>query len=242
MYYRVRKSWEDTKSQLGAFTILENAIKKCDENPGYSVFDEDGKVVHKAGTVVIKTMSYKAKLLKKTGKHPAGQKVTVTRNRKKQWVLKDGTVVNRTNLTLTKQVYDTNCRYSKADAEAYVNKEGFASPTDWLFWCNKHGQRVYIFKGKKGAWVLEKVFRCGTGIITSDQGVGFSWKIWNKDKAFKGPRVTQYWNMHYSSPGGNSIHKGTIGKPSTHGCIALGKKAAIWAFNTLPLNTRVVVF
>jgi hypothetical protein len=242
MYYRVRKSWEDSKSQLGAYTILENAIKQCDANPGYSVFDEDGKVIHKSGTVVIRTMSYKAKLLKKTGKHAAGSKVTVTRNRKKQWVLKDGTVVNRNNLTLTKQIYDNACRYSKADAEAYVNREGFASPTDWLFWCNKYGQRVYIFKGKKGAWVLQKVFKCGTGIITSDQGVGFSWKIWNKAKAFKGPRVTQHWNMHYSSPGGNSIHQGGVGKPSTHGCIALAKKAAIWTFEALPLDTRVVVF
>ena len=27
--YRVRKSWSDTKSQVGAYTILENAKKAC---------------------------------------------------------------------------------------------------------------------------------------------------------------------------------------------------------------------
>ena len=43
--YRVRKSWEDSKSQLGAFKILENAKKRAAENPGYFVFDENGNKV-----------------------------------------------------------------------------------------------------------------------------------------------------------------------------------------------------
>lgn len=44
--YRVRKSWEDKASQLGAFRILENAKKRADKNPGYSVFDESGTMVY----------------------------------------------------------------------------------------------------------------------------------------------------------------------------------------------------
>lgn len=44
--YRVRKTWADSKSQLGAYKVLANAKKKADENPGYSVFDENGKVVY----------------------------------------------------------------------------------------------------------------------------------------------------------------------------------------------------
>ena len=45
-YYRVRKSWADSKSQLGAYRILANAKAKADANSGYSVFAEDGKVVY----------------------------------------------------------------------------------------------------------------------------------------------------------------------------------------------------
>lgn len=45
-YYRVRKSWKDSKSQLGAYTNLSNAKKKANENPGYFVFDEAGKQVY----------------------------------------------------------------------------------------------------------------------------------------------------------------------------------------------------
>lgn len=43
--YRVRKSWTDAKSQKGAFKSLENAKKCATANPGYSVFDANGKVV-----------------------------------------------------------------------------------------------------------------------------------------------------------------------------------------------------
>ena len=42
--YRVRKSWTDAKSQIGAFSSLENAKKAC--KSGYSVFDNNGNVVY----------------------------------------------------------------------------------------------------------------------------------------------------------------------------------------------------
>lgn len=44
--YRVRKTWEDAKTQVGAFRVLENAKAECDKHPGYSVFDEKGQKVH----------------------------------------------------------------------------------------------------------------------------------------------------------------------------------------------------
>lgn len=44
--YRVRKSWTDTKSQIGAFSSLDNAKKAC--KSGYSVFDSNGNVVYPA--------------------------------------------------------------------------------------------------------------------------------------------------------------------------------------------------
>ena len=43
-YYRVRKSWEDTESQLGAYEILDYAINNCPE--GYSVYDWNGVEVY----------------------------------------------------------------------------------------------------------------------------------------------------------------------------------------------------
>ena len=47
--YRVRKTWSDSKSQKGAYTILANAKACADKNPGYSVFDADGNAVYTSG-------------------------------------------------------------------------------------------------------------------------------------------------------------------------------------------------
>lgn len=45
-YYRVRKSWDDAKSQLGAYTVLANAKAMVDKHPGYEVYDWNGKQVY----------------------------------------------------------------------------------------------------------------------------------------------------------------------------------------------------
>lgn len=248
MWYRVRKSWPDEKSQIGAYQVFENAVAKAVANPGYSVFDESGSVAYVPPVNnTVKTMEYMAKLKKKIGAHTKGSVVRCTRDRKKRWVMYDGTVItDKANIDLTKQIYDNTCKYPNDVAEAWVNQEGFKSATDWLFWCNKWGQRIYIFKRVNNWWTLQKVYKCGTGNIAygdwSDQGVGFAWKIWDKKKQFQGPQGMQYWNMHYSSKHGNSIHRGPIGKPSTHGCISMANAAIQWVFNNLPLNTRVVVY
>lgn len=44
--YRVRKSWDDEHSQLGAYSILDNAKVVADANKGYKVYDELGKKVY----------------------------------------------------------------------------------------------------------------------------------------------------------------------------------------------------
>lgn len=45
--YRVRKTWEDAASQVGAFKVLENAIAECKKHKGYSVFNSKGVAVYK---------------------------------------------------------------------------------------------------------------------------------------------------------------------------------------------------
>lgn len=50
--YRVRKSWTDAKSQIGAFASFENAKKAC--KSGYSVFDSNGNVVYPTKKSLVK--------------------------------------------------------------------------------------------------------------------------------------------------------------------------------------------
>lgn len=42
--YRVRKTWKDSKSQIGAYAVLDNAKANCPA--GYSVYDEAGKAIY----------------------------------------------------------------------------------------------------------------------------------------------------------------------------------------------------
>ena len=45
-YYRVRKAWDDKKSQVGAYRVLANAKAAADKNPGTFVFSNDGVAVY----------------------------------------------------------------------------------------------------------------------------------------------------------------------------------------------------
>ena len=51
-YYYVRKTWEDKKSQKGAYKVLKNAKACADRNEGYTVFYGAGNVVYGAGEKV----------------------------------------------------------------------------------------------------------------------------------------------------------------------------------------------
>lgn len=60
--YRVRKSANDAKSQIGAYKNLDSAKALADKNSGYSVFEKDsGKLVYTPGTGNKKTVTEIAK-------------------------------------------------------------------------------------------------------------------------------------------------------------------------------------
>ena len=50
--YRVRKSWENAESQIGAYASLENAKDAC--KTGYSVFDNKGNRLYSKGEFYVK--------------------------------------------------------------------------------------------------------------------------------------------------------------------------------------------
>lgn len=59
--YRVRKTATDAKTQIGAFTVLDNAKKTADKSSGYKVFDVSGNVVYTPKTGKKKTVAEIAK-------------------------------------------------------------------------------------------------------------------------------------------------------------------------------------
>lgn len=55
--YRVRKSWEDANSQIGAYADLSNAKAAC--KTGYSVFDENGNRKYSNGSFLFRVTADK---------------------------------------------------------------------------------------------------------------------------------------------------------------------------------------
>lgn len=221
---------------------------------------------------VIQLMTYPAHFLRSmtvkmkggtTRNVKKGDKVLVTKHTKKKDTLQfpDGSIgyATRNDLYYDDQNYDSSFEYEPNVITDFVNKKGYSSKTEFMFFCSKYNQHVYVFKGKKGSWELYRVMKCSTGSVhndggnSRDQARSKEYEIYNKgnttslykenksDPNWMGPRCLQYWNMHYSGKSGNSIHRGSVGHPSTHGCIALKEKDAKWCYYNLPVKTRVVV-
>lgn len=185
-----------------------------------------------------------------------GETVLVVEKKKKKKKYKlmftDGSTayVNRNSIRLKTQLTNSKTVYTKATVEAFINSKqaGYVgSETEFLFYCSKYTQHVYIFRGSSRNWHLIKRMKCTTGSYKYgvDTTNSFTYKIYNKYKKYHSNRGILRYCMHFSSPGGNSIHlrgKSSLGTPNTHGCIGLKKKDIIWVFTHLPVNTRVVVY
>ena len=97
--YRVRKSWSDVKSQLGAFSSLDNAKKAC--KAGYFVFDESGKVVF----TVTKTLKKGDKVMLKNTVLYASSSAKSGTKKSGTFYLYDGIEVNGRYRVTTKAVF-----------------------------------------------------------------------------------------------------------------------------------------
>ena len=47
-FYRVRLSWSDAKSQIGAYKVYDNAVAEYKKHAGYSVYDSNGNCLYSA--------------------------------------------------------------------------------------------------------------------------------------------------------------------------------------------------
>lgn len=158
--------------------------------------------------------------------------------------------VSSGNLKYTGYVYNSSKAYSNAQVTQWVNARNIprtstysSTQADYLLLASKYNQHAWVFKWNGKKWVIVKNLSGGVCSTASrfnaghpNDIYGFSTcGIYNYSKATKG--------RHYSQPnGGNDLHSGGIGKPKTHGCIALNKKLLKWVKKKAPYGTRVVLF
>lgn len=110
--YRIRKSWRDSKTQIGAYNNLDNAKREC--KPGYTVYDEKGKTVYSNSS-----SSSKSKWVK-------GQAVTLYKSKTQLFANETATTPSSYLYPGTYYIYDgilcKNGRYRITTRKEYVGK------------------------------------------------------------------------------------------------------------------------
>jgi len=143
--------------------------------------------------------------------------------------------------------------YTVEEKERWIRLKGYDSSTDYLLWVSITHQRVNVFTREAGNWRLEKCFLAGTGApgYGTPQGV---WKITYKNAAgwttstytvspvvgFKGGGYAFHSRLRY--PGTQTISDPSIGFPVSHGCVRMFQEDIDWLFDTIPVETTVVVY
>ena len=169
--YRVRKSWSDAKSQIGAYTVLQNAKNACNKaGNGYYVFNSKGEIVYP--TEIKETPKEEVKL-------DTSKIDTSAADPKKMWDyfkskgLNDFGVaglmgnlyaesgLRPTNLqnTYEKKLGMSDAEYTAAvDAGVYtnfINDSAGYGLAQWTYWSLKQDMLTYFQKKKKSIGDLE---------------------------------------------------------------------------------------
>ena len=132
-----------------------------------------------------------------------------------------------------------NDNYTREEAANFVNTRGTGSSTQYMAWVSLYQQHVYYFKGSKGNWKCINDWEVATGLAKSATATG-DWKVKRK---WKKRHSLSYWTNIYSCVSFHSWgNPKCFGAPRSGGCVRMTKSQAKWVYDTLPMNTKVIVY
>ncbi|MBU3111037.1 InlB B-repeat-containing protein [Clostridium lacusfryxellense] len=146
----------------------------------------------------------------------------------------------------------TNKKYmSKNQLEIYANTtSNFVSNTNYFTWVDLNRQRVNIFTGSAGHWVLVKSYSCASGNNKTPSKRGL-FTIQDKGYSFvAGSRtIVKYWTRYSGNymlhsiilTNSGRVVDGTIGKRVSHGCIRMPVDMAKWVYDKMPRGSLIWV-
>ena len=146
----------------------------------------------------------------------------------------------------------TNTKYlDKKQLETYVNvTSNFISKTKYFTWVDLNRQRVNVFTGSAGHWVLLKTYSCASGnnATPSKRGLftvqdkGYSFVTDNKLLVKYWTRFSGDYLLHsilLTATG--KIYNATVGQRASHGCIRMPLDMAKWYFEKIPSGSLIWV-
>lgn len=150
--------------------------------------------------------------------------------------------------------YAENNDYEDFEKEIWINAKGHTSSTGYLLWINRAYQRVNIFEMTQGEWKLIRTCLVGTGAEYSQTPMGVThvtyknWNGWLTDTYLCKPVVGFYPGTGYAfhsrlyNTNGVGWSDSRIGFPVSHGCIRMYDEDILWIYDSIPINTAVVIF
>ena len=146
----------------------------------------------------------------------------------------------------------TNRKYlDKNQLETSVNiTSTFVSNTNYFTWVDLNRQRVSIFTGSQGHWVLFKTYSCASGNNATPSKRGL-FTVLDKGPSFvaESGALVKYWTRYSGNyllhsilltPDGNVLD-GTLGVRASHGCIRMPLDMAKWYYEKMPYGSLVWV-
>ncbi|MGH4139875.1 InlB B-repeat-containing protein [Clostridium sp.] len=144
----------------------------------------------------------------------------------------------------------TNTKYlDKKQLETYVNvTSNFISKTKYFTWVDLNRQRVNVFTGGAGQWVLLKAYSCASGNNITPSKRGF-FTVQDKGYSFSTDSglLVKYWTrfsgnylLHSTllTASGNTFDA-TVGTRLSHGCIRMPLDMAKWYYEKIPRDSLI---
>lgn len=149
-YYRVRKTWGNAKSQLGAYEIIDNAKNNCPA--GYHVFDNKGNIIYTPDSNTTVTITgTQASQITGTEQERAGQLAQVVHKTDNTGIvhsLTDAQAILESGYCTTELAVNANNIFGMK-----CNLSGNTWPT---VWDGKSYYEKYSLEYENGQWVNRK--------------------------------------------------------------------------------------
>ena len=135
----------------------------------------------------------------------------------------------------------------------YNKAQMYNSDTDYIIITNKTKHLVNIYRGPKGARVLEQSFVCTVGAARS-QTIEGEFKVGTKlyyfdsgsCRVFYATRIKGAYFFHsilyYQTRTPQRVMDGRLGMNLSHGCVRLGLDQAKWIYDNIPIGTKIVIY
>jgi hypothetical protein len=167
--------------------------------------------------------------------------------------LEDGSSgwVSASDVAISDEDCTTDEDYTEEAKTDFVNSMRYDSETEYLVWVSLYTQKVNVFSGYQGNWVLEKTFDCATGSNSSPTSTGTYTYSALKDRWDLGTTYVEpvlifnggeaFTSQPYSTDS-DEIADETMGEPASGGSVRMLEEDIAWMKENLTIGSLVVIY